>query len=155
VDNLFVGALTFSSTWNSVTATGNEIYGTSTFVTPATHPDNQFSDALPSGTRVFLHPNAHDAGRANLVVYNGEEAPTVPVDLGPAVARGARYEIFSVYDLFGEPVASGVWAGGTVPVPMGSKPPPQPLGVPDAIVKSDDPGRAFGVFVVKHTPCRR
>jgi len=50
--------------------------------------------------------------------------------------------------LGGAPLLEGTYAGGTVAFPMTSGPWAQPVGLPDAIVPEETPGKQFDVFVV-------
>jgi hypothetical protein len=150
--NYAVGRVAANGSWLSGTITGNSFYSTLSGIDPADYPSNTWSASLPTGTKVVLQRNAHDPGRAHLVIYNWTEAESVPVDLSGALPDGAPFTIHSVFDLWGSPVASGTYAGTSVEVPMGSKVPPQPSGDPTAITGSDDPGRTFGVFVLR-SPC--
>lgn len=61
----------------------------------------------------------------------------------------AGYEVFSVFDLFGEPVLSGIYKGGVIHIPMGTVPAVQPDGDPQAMTRADDPGPAFGAFILR------
>ena len=38
-------------------------------------------------------------------------------------------------------------------LPMGGKPAVQPNGLDGAVEATEDPGAAFGVFIIEHTPC--
>jgi hypothetical protein len=74
--------------------------------------------AKPAGVKVFVRPNLYEAGRAHIAVYNWDGNATAEVNVGNALAPGARYEIRSVYDYFGQPVAAGVYQGAPIQLPM-------------------------------------
>jgi hypothetical protein len=152
-DNFFVGRLSANGSWQQGTLTGNTVHGELLGIDPADYPDNTFSTALPQGQRVVVRDNEQDPSRAELVLYDWTGSGTVAVELGEVVPVGAPYEIRSVLDLWGTPVVSGTYEGGTVAVPLGSKTPPEPNGLPGAIDAEDDPGATFGVFVVRHELC--
>lgn len=51
-------------------------------------------------------------------MYNWDLQETVDVDLQGLVEGGATYEVRNVLDYFGPPVASGVYSGQPVALPM-------------------------------------
>lgn len=152
-DNFFVGRLGFQGNWQQGTVTGNTVHGELSGIERAAFPANTFSDELPEGQEVIVRENDYDPRRAELVVYDWAESGAVAVDLEGVVPVGASFEVHSVFDLWGAPVVSGVFEGGAVDVPLGTKPAPEPRGLEGAIVGEDDPGARFGVFVVRHEPC--
>lgn len=95
---------------------------------------------------VFVKPNAYEAGRAYVVVYNWASAAAVPADLAGVLRLGDRYEIRSVQDLFGPPVKAGIYRGGEIELPMSALPPPIPVGMASSQVPPTGP--MFDVFVV-------
>ena len=105
-----------------------------------------FRPGRPSGTRVFVRPNAYEPGRGHLVVYNWDLLERVPVDLGTVLKRGSRYEIVNAMDFLGDPVAAGVFEGSAVSIPLRTLRIAQPRGG-----RATPPARAgeFGVFVVQ------
>ena len=72
----------------------------------------------PAGAKVIARPNQYEPGRVHLAVYNWDLQETVSVDLQGLVEAGASYEVRNVLDYFGPPVASGVYSGQPVVVPM-------------------------------------
>ena len=59
---------------------------------------------------------------------------------------GDRYAVRNVQALFGAPVASGTYAGGTIALPMAGVKPPVPIGV--ASSPAPVTGPAFDVFLL-------
>lgn len=151
LDNYIVGRVAANGMWASGTLEGNVFHSSLSGVDPADYPANEWRSSLPTGKRVVVWANAHDTTRADLVLYDWDESGSVTFDADDFLPVGASYEIFSVYDLWGSPVASGTYEGGALSVPMGAKPPPQPLNAASGITGADDPGRAFGVFVLRST----
>jgi hypothetical protein len=95
---------------------------------------------------VFVRPNRYEPGRATVVIYNWPRQATVAVDLGGVVRVGAGYVVHNVQDLFGAPVASGVYRGGSVDMPMRGVTPPPPIGgSPKPPIRT---GPGFDVFLV-------
>jgi hypothetical protein len=82
----------------------------------------------PTGTRVVVRANKYERGRAHIIVNNWNQQPTVAVDVSSVLAVGDRYEVRSVQNVFGAPVASGTYSGGTIKVPMTAIPGPKPVG---------------------------
>ncbi len=148
-DNYIVGRFAANGSWESGTITGNTFHSDLSGVDPADYPDNTWSDTLPTGYKAVIQRNAYDPGRAQLILYNWDEEESLPVNLSGLVPIGSTYTIHSIFDLWGEPVLNGAYQGGEIELPMGSVPPPQPNGDPTAIMGADDPGRAFGVFVLR------
>ena len=108
------------------------------------------SDAVragfPGAPQVFVRPNGYETGRANVVVYNWTGLGAVPVDLSGLLQPGDSFAVRSVQDLFGNPVVSGTYGGGSISIPMNAITPPQPI----AGSRRPPPttGPAFDVFVV-------
>ena len=107
---------------------------------------DQATAALPTVTKVFVRPNVYEPGRANIVIYNWSQVATVPVDVSKVLRPGDRYAVRNVQALFGAPVASGTYAGGTIALPMAGVKPPVPIGV--ASSPAPVTGPAFDVFLL-------
>jgi hypothetical protein len=86
----------------------------------------------PTGTVVFLRPNQYEPGRAHLGILNWDLQDAVEVDLRGVLAGGTAYEIRNAMDYYGAPVATGVFNGVPVAVPM----------------RGLETGPEFGAFVV-------
>jgi hypothetical protein len=116
--------------WSDITESGNTLIG----------PSDTPSDV------VFVRPNGYEAGRGHVVVYNWSGAGSQSADLSDILEVGDAYEIHSHLDLWGTPVASGTYAGGSVSIPMTA------IGVPSPIMGppgTSTPGPEFGVFLVR------
>src|SRR5260370_5624370 len=100
----------------------------------------------PAEPKVFLRPNGYEPGRANLIIYNWNRQSTVPVDLSGIVRVGDRYEIRNVQDFFGAVVASDIFGGSPVDVPMTGVAPVVPIGGSPSPPPQTRPD--LGVFVV-------
>ncbi len=72
----------------------------------------------PSGTFVNIRVNKYEPGRAHIAVWNWEHKKSVEVDLSGIVEVGARFAVYNVQDLYGDPVVSGVYDGKPVELPM-------------------------------------
>ena len=99
---------------------------------------------VPSGTRVFLRPNRYEEGRAHIVIYDWTGASSVGVDPRGVLRSGDQYEIRDAQRFFGPPVASGVYRGSPIRVPL------QPRGSarPGKDRASGSSGPEFSVFVL-------
>jgi hypothetical protein len=137
-------------------ATGNYVVGGSGITqgtwTNASVSGNTVLAAGPAArqTAVFVRPNAYEAGRATVTVYNWSQLGAVSVDLSGIVPVGARYEVRNVQDLYGAPVASGSFGGGAVSIPLGGVTPPTPVGLTSS--RSPRTGPYFDVFLVTILP---
>jgi hypothetical protein len=88
-------------------------------ISPASYPANTYHGSVrPTGTYVFVRPNAYEPGRANIVVFNWDLKSTVGVDMSTVLSTGTLYEVRNAQDFFAVPVLSGVYAGGTLSLPM-------------------------------------
>jgi hypothetical protein len=105
----------------------------------------QSPSGRPSGLRVFVRSNAYERGRGHVIVYNWDQAATVTVSLSSILTSGDQFEVYNVQDLFGNPVASGTYAGGSVSLPMTGVSAPPPIG--GGSFRNTGPD--FHVFLVK------
>jgi hypothetical protein len=131
----------------SGTFTGNFLTGeTDPSDLAARHPSNTYLAARPtSGSTVFVRPNAHEAGRAHITVYNWARTSTVSADLSPAgLPIGASFEIRDAQNYFGPPVLTGTYAGNPVTLPMTGL----PMAVPVRFAAPAHTTAEFGAFVV-------
>jgi hypothetical protein len=98
---------------------------------------------------VFVRANLYEAGRANIIVYNWSLQNALSVDLSAILHPGQSFVIRNVQDVFGTPVVSGTYDGGTVTIPTAGIPAPVPVagrGQAGPVT-----GPAFNVFVVSAT----
>jgi hypothetical protein len=100
----------------------------------------------PSAPQVFVRPNAYEAGRAHIIVYNWSRQASVAVDVSTVLKSGDKYEVYNVQDLFGTPVASGTYQGGAVVLPLAGITPPVPVGLASSPAPTTGPD--FNVFLV-------
>jgi hypothetical protein len=70
----------------------------------------------------------------------------VPVDVSGVLKPGDRYEVRNFQALFGAPVASGVYHGGTIDIPMTGVTPPASIGRVTRTPPKTGP--AFDVFLL-------
>jgi hypothetical protein len=98
-----------------------------------------------SGTQVFIRTNRYEAGRANIVVYNWNNLNSVAVDVRAVVTPGAAYEVRNAQDFLGPPLASGVFNGQLLELPMTGLTVAAPNG---PLLAPPPTGPTFNVFVL-------
>src|SRR4029453_10016710 len=107
-------------------------------------PSNRFCSSRPTGVQVFVRPNAYEAGRANVTVFNWDLAGSASVNLSAVLSVGQGFEIRNAHDFFGAPVVTGTYTGGNVSIPMTGLSVAAPVGW----AAPPNPGPEFGAFVV-------
>ncbi len=120
--------------WSSVSKTGDT--------------EINFGSKPSSGTVVAVRPNLFEPGRGHVIVYNWGQAGSVSVNLSEVLVVGRAYKIHNVCDLYGSPIASGTYNGGSVSLTMASMPAPAFIGRSPRRAPPDCGGR-FAVFLVE------
>ncbi len=146
-DNTFFGdptAVAWKRDSNDVTTFDGWLVQTG-LVDPGTYA----SDA-PTGVKIVVRPNDYAPGRANIIVYNWAQQNTISVDVSGVLHTGDRYVVQNAQDFYGPPVASGVYTGGPLQLPMVRFTPPSPIGV-DTAGPAPVTGPTFNVFVLMRT----
>ena len=134
--NYVVGGSGMSEgTWTNATITGN------TVITSGTKPTQPV---------VFVRPNRYEPGRATVIIYSFSGQAAVSVDLSSVLGVGGRYEVRNVQDIFGSPVVSGTFGGGSISFPMAGITPPTPIGLTSSPAPVTGP--YFNVFIVRTVP---
>jgi hypothetical protein len=77
----------------------------------------------PAGTKVFVYPNVHQPGRANVGVFNWDGKDSAAVDLSTALKQGQKYAIYHLLDINqtiaqATPVVTGTFDGSAVTLPL-------------------------------------
>lgn len=81
--------------------------------------NSTITEDIPQATnRVFIRPNKYEAGRANIAVYNWRDQSSISVDLSSILKNGQSYTVLDAQNYYGTPVASGVYTGGEISLPM-------------------------------------
>ncbi|MCS7187133.1 MAG: FlgD immunoglobulin-like domain containing protein [Armatimonadota bacterium] len=109
-------------------------------------PNGRLSSSKPTGVEIFIRPNKYELGRAHIIVFNWDKIPTVSVDLSSILPIGTPFEIRNVQDYFNAPVASGVYNGSPVILPMSDLSAAKPIGWNEILGSPTWP--EFNVFVV-------
>ena len=103
------------------------------------------------GNRVFIRPNRYEKGRANIIVYNWDNLPIVPVDVSAVLTLGTPYEVRNAEDFFAAPVLSGVFDGKPLKLPMTGL----TVAIPNGPMTTPSPtGPTFNIFVLLPHPSR-
>ncbi|HWC72865.1 MAG TPA: hypothetical protein VG454_02935 [Gemmatimonadales bacterium] len=115
----------------------------------ATGASDASSATLPTTTQVIVRPNLYEAGRATIIIYNWGSQSSVPVSIGSVLSSGDSYKIWNVQNIFGNPVTTGTYQGGTISIPMTGVAPPSPIG--GSFLPLHTTGPVFDVFVLKRS----
>ncbi len=129
---------------SSMTITGNTFYGAISGFTQSGFPSNTYYSSRPTGVKVFVRPNAYEAKRANIVVYNWNLLDTVAVNVSGILSPGDGFEVRNAADFFGAPVLTGTYSGGSINLPMDDLSVATPVG----IGAPDPAAPEFNVFVL-------
>ena len=138
--------------WSSAQLDGNTVDGARTLLADAAMPltrANLLLDARgPAAPAVFVRPNQYEHGRAFIVVYNFPRRASVKVDVSAVLNPGESYELRSVQDVLGAPLALGTYTGDSIGIPMsaGAVTPATPLGRTTAVPPITRP--LFDVFLL-------
>jgi hypothetical protein len=111
---------------------------------------DQATATAPATPVVFVRPNAYEPGRANIVVYNWGRLASVPANVAGVLQPGQAYAVWSVQALFGPPLASGVYSGESLDLPMTPRSPPVPVGLATSPAPATLPD--FDVFLLTRAP---
>ncbi len=107
---------------------------------------DQAQGGTPGQTVAIVQPNLYEPGRANVIVYNWSGQGAVTVDLTGVLAVGDRYQVRSVQNLFGTPLATGTFGGGSISIPLTAVAPPVPIGMTSSPAPTTGP--RFDVYLV-------
>ncbi|HEV2749339.1 MAG TPA: right-handed parallel beta-helix repeat-containing protein [Gemmatimonadales bacterium] len=143
-DNTFFGDSTLVA-WRNDSSSATTFPGWRTqtgFAGPGT-----YAGSAPTTNKIVVRPNRYEPGRANIIVYNWAQQSTVSVDGSGVLEIGDGYVVQNAEDFYGPPIASGIYTGGPLELPMVSITPPSPVGVTTA-QPAPVTGPTFNVFVL-------
>lgn len=106
-----------------------------------------FSASAPPDSYA-VRPNAYQAGRANIAVYNWSGQSNVSVDVSNVMASGDTYEVFDAQNIFGSPIATGTYNGTSISIPMTSTTIAPVVGTISHVDYSTHTPSEFGAFVL-------
>ena len=151
--------LIITSNPNPMSLNDNKYYGSGLFQTgtsgtnfsgwqarSGSDKNSKFQAGAPTGTWTFVEPSKYEKGRANIVIYNWDKKPNVPVDLSKALAVGTSFEIRDSENYFGSPVLKGTYSGSPVNIPMNGL----TIAIPNGRIPTPPSHTAplFGAFIV-------
>ena len=105
------------------------------------------TSAMPTTTKIVVEPNAYEAGRANILIYNWGGQGAVTVDLSSVLHAGDQYEVVNAQNFYGSPVTTGTYGGGAITIPITTVTPPRPIGGTAPMTT----GTEFNAYVVLKT----
>lgn len=112
--------------------------------------NSPFTIGLPTENHVAVIPNRYIDGRAHIAIYNWEGLSEVPISVDNVLNVGDTYYLYDSENLFGDPVETGVYSGGTINVPMELTEVRQPQGnYPVALIHTTS---EFGAYLLTSTP---
>jgi PKD repeat protein len=136
---------TFGGGQASLTMTGNHFYRNVSGISESAYPSNTYHHTTrPTGTYVIVRPNAYEAGRGHITVFNWDRSATVAVDVSSILTVGTSYEVRNAQNYFAAPVLTGTYAGGTLTLPMSGLSVAAPIGATAPPATGPD----FNAFVV-------
>ena len=102
---------------------------------------------LPADAKrdVVVRPNRYEAGRAFITVWNHTNLGSAQADVSGVLRTGDRYVVHHVYDVFGAPVVTGTYQGGTITLPLTRRTAPAPIGLSAPAPSSNE----FSVFLLR------
>lgn len=115
--NTVVGPITFSNiptnTWS-----GNTYYNSAP--PSGLDPNSPIYNTNPAGVQVIVQPNKYEPGRANIIVMNWAQNPTVTVNISSSgLQAGEQFEVVDAQNFWGPPVLAGTWDGmSPIQLPM-------------------------------------
>lgn len=124
------------------------VFGSVERMTAAELPGNQIGK--PTWGSVLVRPSVYEPGRAHIAIFNPENKEAAQVDVSKALKRGEAYVVRDAQNVFGEPVASGRYDGGTITIPMSLTQIALPIG--DAHKQPKHTAPEFAAFVLSSEP---
>lgn len=116
-------------------------------------PNSTFVIGALHGTRVVVRSNRYEMGRANIVVYNRDNLPTVNVDVSTVLPLGWSFDVLNAQDFRGAPILSGLYSGQPLQLPMTNLSVAMPNVPLDGLFVAPPPtGPTFNVFVLLPHP---
>jgi len=101
--------------------------------------------------QIIVNPNAFEAKRANIIVYNWAGSNSVNVNVSNVLSPGDNFEIMNAQNWFGPPVLVGTYNGSSISLPMTNLTTVAPNGVPNSCTPTNAipiTGTQFNVFVI-------
>ncbi len=106
--------------------------------------NSTYQHGYPEANQIFVLPNRYEAKRANIIIYNWQNLPTISADLSRVLTAGDQYIVTDTQNYYGPPVAQGTYSGGLVSIPMTGLTKAAILGT----TTPPHTAPAFGTFIV-------
>jgi hypothetical protein len=108
--------------------------------------NSSYAATDPTGSHVVVRPNRYEQGRGHIAIVNWSRASRVDVSLSNVLQVGDSFEVRDAQNYFGPPVATGIFTGSPVSIPMNLTAMTAPVGNVPTVPTHTAP--LFGVFVV-------
>jgi len=143
-DNYF-GTTVWLGSHSGLTLSGNTFWAGTILVDQAAYPNNTYRTTLPTtGTKILVRPNRYETGRANIIIYNWDQAPTVTVDIASiGLAPGDQFELHNVQDFYTD-IRTGTYSNGVIAIPMTD----HTVAAPTSHAAPPSTFPKFGAFVI-------
>ena len=118
-DNIYYAVQSSSREFGDTTVLQNLTFGNWKNATGFDSTSTATASPLPD--TVFVRPNAHAAGRANIIVYTSSGVSSISVNLSPAgLTNGQPYKIRNAFNFGGTEIAAGVYnsSSPTISLPL-------------------------------------
>ena len=114
--------------------------------------NSTYSIGLPGTNAIFIRKNIYEQGRAHIVVYNWQNSTTETISAARVASEvglvaGQQYQIRNVQNFLGVPVASGIYSGGVLTLPLNNLIVTAPINNPGGFAPASTCPQ-FCVFVV-------
>ncbi len=106
--------------------------------------NSTFDINAPTGKWIYVRPNKYESKRANVIIYNWDLSSQVAVDLSGVLSPGDPFVVQDAQNFYGPPVASGIYSGSPVNIPMTGLTKATPIG----FTAPAHTAPQFGTFVV-------
>ncbi len=106
--------------------------------------DSVYQPGLPHGMKIFVRPNRYERGRANIAVFNWDNAETAEIDASGCLRTGDSYRLVHAEDFYGTPAAQGVYDGALIKLPLKPVAPIAAVG----LTAVDSTAPEFSAFVL-------
>lgn len=154
-NNYFGSPVNFNGPITGAVSGNSFMDGVSGTVSSSSYPNNTFGYSQPtSGTKIAVYPNAYEAGRGNIVIFNWGKASTVTVDVSKVGLNvGDAYELHQADDYYND-VTYGTYSGSPITINMTGHTVAAPVGKSSStdpnVVVATQPSTfpTFGAFVI-------
>jgi hypothetical protein len=110
------------------------------------------STTSPIGVSLYIRPNIYDAHRANVIIYNWNQASNITIPhqqlLETGIQAGDSYQLRNAEDYFHD-ITTGIYSGNGITVSMLNR---TAVTIPGIRFTAFPTFPKFGVFVLSYTP---